>query len=586
MPTVPAGLDGGRWEDVEPYVKELLARPVADAAGLEAWLLDRSELDAACREAKAVLYINMSCDTESGAHQKAYTAFVSEVEPKLKPASFELDKRQEELTRKVGLLSEAARKRRYEVLARDCEAEVKLFREENVALETELSLLAQKYEQVSGAMTVVFEGKEQTLPQMARYQESTDRAVREGAWRAVAERRLRDRAEIDGVYDEMIALRSRVAVNAGFRDYVGYAFSAMHRFDYGPAECARFHEGVEKAVVPLVRAIDARRAAALAKHEGRVGNDYRPWDVSVDVKGRAPLRPFEGGRDLVRKTVAVFDRLDARLGAMVRELGDGSNTKGAAGGECLDLDSRKGKAPGGYQYMRDRSRRPFIFMNAAGVHRDAATMLHEAGHAFHSMVCRDEPLVAYRGSPTEFAEVASMSMELLTMGHWGVRGGFYEDSADLARAQRRQLEDSITLLPWIATLDAFQHWVYTNAGHTSEARREQWLRLDRRFGRAVDWAGLEESREWSWQRVIHLFGYPMYYIEYGIAQLGALQLWLHAKEKGESAAVEMYLKGLRLGGSRPLPELFEAAGLKFDFGPEVVKRLADRVQGELERLPD
>ena len=305
--------------------------------------------------------------------------------------------------------------------------------------------------------------------------------------------------------------------------------------------------------------------------------------MSVDVKGRAPLRPFDGGVELIAKSHRVFERLDPRLGGLFGELGDGSNTNGCADGACLDLDSRRGKSPGGYQYTRDRSRRPFIFMNAAGLHRDVETMVHEAGHAFHSMLSRDEPLLHYRESPIEFAEVASMTMELLTMPYWDE---FYPNETDLARARRQQLENSVMLLPWIAIIDRFQHWVYANPGHSRAERAAQWIELDERFGRGFSWDGFGPLREISWQRQSHLFGSPFYYIEYGIAQLGALGLWLHGLEAGESSAIDRYITSLRLGGSRPLPDLFGAAGLPFEFGPGTVERLVERVESELEKLPE
>lgn len=572
---VPARLDATRWENIEPLFKALLDRPVESAAAFEQWLLDRSELEAACAEAEADLYIAMTCHTEDAARQEAYTTYIETVPPRLKPVQFELDKRQVELTRRFNPDPE-----RYGVLARDTAAEVEIFREENVPIQTELEKLSQHYQQVIGAMTVTFDGQEQTLPMMARYQESTDRAVREAAWRAVAERRLRDADVIDGLFDQMVERRDRMARNAGFDNFIGYAFKAKKRFDYTPADCRRFHEAVEKVVVPFIRRLDETRRRQLNVPA------LRPWDLAVDPKGRPPLRPFNGGVDLMRKTIAVFRRLDPRLAEMLATLGDGSNTRGSEGGACLDLDSRKGKAPGGYQHMRDRSRKPFIFMNAAGLHRDVETMVHEAGHAFHSMLCVDEPLLHYRHAPLEFCEVASMSMELLTMPHWGGPDGFYPDEADLARAKRKQVEGSVSLLPWIATIDAFQHWIYANPRHTRDERTAAWLDLDERFGHAVDWSGLEEPRATMWHRQMHLFGAPFYYIEYGIAQLGALQLWLKSLEEGETAAVEAYLNGLSLGGSRPLPELFRATGIRFDFGPETVARLVDRVEKELEQLPE
>ncbi|MEO0511477.1 MAG: M3 family oligoendopeptidase [Planctomycetota bacterium] len=576
---VPADLDAARFEAVEPLIRDLLGREVASAEAFETWMEDRSELDAACSESMANLYIATTCDTADESARSAYAAYIEGVAPKLKPLAFELDRKQAALTKELGVGGEGTR---YHVVARDTITDVDLFREENVPLETELSKLDQKYDQVAGAMTVEFRGEEKTLPAMARELESTDRAHREEAWRAVSDRRLRDKDAIDAIYDEMISLRHRVATNAGFDSFVGYAFKSKHRFDYTPEDCAAFHDAVEKAVVPFVRRLDAERREKLGL--AAAGEELRPWDLAVDVKGRPPLRPFDGGADLVSKTRAAFEALDPRLAQMLGRLGDGSGRAGStidAATPALDLDSRKGKAPGGYQYMRDRSRVPFIFMNAAGLHRDVETMVHEAGHAFHSMLCVDEPLLHYRHSPIEFAEVASMSMELLTMPHWG---SFYSGD-DLARSQRSQLEGSLGVLPWVATIDAFQHWVYQNPTHTRDERSRFWLSLDDRFGHALSWDGLDAARENQWQRQGHLFGVPFYYIEYGIAQLGSLRLWLRSLEEGPAAAIDSYINALRLGGSKPLPELFAAAGIEFDFGADAVTRLVNRVEQELAKLP-
>ena len=572
---VPAGLDATRWDSLEPLYAALLDRPVESLRDLERWLVDRSELDAAASEAEANLYITMTCNTEDAGAAQAYTTYIQTVPPMLKPRAFELDKRQTVLAARFPLDTA-----RYAVLSRDVAAEVELFREENVPIQTELELLSQRYQTIVGAMTVRFQDQERTLPQMGVFQESTDRAVREAAWRTVADRRLQDRDAIDALFDEMIALRHRMARNAGFDSFIVYAFRARRRFDYSPRDCEAFHRACEAFVVPFARRRQGARRDALGV------DPLRPWDLAVDTRGRPPLRPFSGGVDLVARARAVLHATDPRLEAMFGTLGDGSNTRGAATGASLDLDSRKGKAPGGYQYMRDRSRRPFIFMNAAGLHRDVETMVHEAGHAFHSMLCADEPLLHYRHSPIEFAEVASMSMELLSMAHWGAPEAFYPNPEDLARAQRQHLESSLSLLPWIATIDAFQHWIYLHPTHSREQRLDAWVELDERFGPAVSWDSLEDHRQWVWHRQPHLFAHPLYYIEYGIAQLGALQLWLVSKEQGPAAAIDAYLRALRLGGSKPLPELFAAAGLRFDFGPETIARLVDRVEIELDKLPE
>jgi oligoendopeptidase F len=577
---VPANLDATKWENLKPLYQQLLDRPLRCKGCLETLLLDRSELDAAASEAQANLYIAMTCDTTDEAAKKGYLDFVENVEPQLKKIGFELDRR-------IAASPFAAEidQQRYGVLLRDIRADVEIFRDENVPLMTEDTKLGQQYDEICGVMTVTFRGEEKTLPQMARYLEETDRDTREEAWRGIAERRYQDHERIEELYDRMVRIRHQIARNAGFENYRDYAFKAKHRFDYTPADCEAFHRAAEEVCVPVYRALNAERAEALGlsgdaagggagERRGPSGREsLRPWDLAVDIRGRPPLRPFESADELIAGTSRIFHRLDPKLGAMFDSMREGTPT-------ALDLESRKGKAPGGYQYNRDRIRKPFIFMNAAGLQRDLETMIHEAGHAFHSILCRDEPLVRYRHSPIEFAEVASMGMELLAQPF--LEEFYAPDEA--ARAVRGHLEDLSKMLPWIATIDAFQHWVYAHPEHTRKERTAKWIELDHRFGAAVDWSGLEHYRATAWQRQLHLFSVPFYYIEYGIAQLGALQLWLQAR-RDQRKALSNYFAALSLGGSRPLPELFAAAELKFDFGPDTVRSLMDEVKRELASLP-
>jgi len=558
---IPATLDATQWSQLEPLYQKLLDRTLKCANCLEGLILDRSELDAAAAEAEANLYIAMTCHTDDADIKARFLKFVEEVDPNLKRVGFDLDRKIVESPH-ASALDQA----RYGTLLRSLKQEVKLFRAENVPLQTEVTKLDQQYSEINGAMTVQFDGTERTLPQMARFLEETDRARREASWRVVAERRLQDVTRIDAIYDEMLQLRAKMAANAGYPNFRDFQHDRLQRFDYTPAHCAAFHEAVEKTCVPLARRMQERRAKALGL------TALRPWDLKVDVKGRSPLRPFEGADQMVERTSKVYHRMDSELAQMFDSM---------RGGGCLDLDSRKGKAPGGYQYQRQLSRVPFIFMNAAGMHRDLTTMVHEAGHAFHSLLSKNDPILAYRGSPMEFAEVASMSQELLTLPYLEE----FFSTADAERARRELLEGVISMLPWIAQIDAFQHWVYLNPGHTSAERTKAWLDLDARFGGALDWSGIEGSRAHMWQRQLHLFGMPFYYIEYGIAQLGALQLWL-ASKKSEKDALAAYKRALTLGGSKPLPELFAAAGLRFDFGPATVQSLMDAVGAELDRLPD
>jgi oligoendopeptidase F len=557
---VPADLDATKWSSLEPLYRALLERELKCAGCLEQLLLDRSDLDAAASEARTNLFIRMTCHTDDPQTKAAYLDFVEHVDPELRQVSFDLD-------RKIAGSPHAADldRERHGVLLRDLKADVEIFRPENIPLQTEDTKLDQQYDETCGAMTVEFQDEERTLPQMAKFLEETDRVLREAAWRAIWERRQRDEERLHEIFERMVELRAQIARNAGYDSFRDYMFKARHRFDYSPADCVAFHDAVAEVCVPLMRRLNAERAEAL-----RV-DPLRSWDLAVDVQGRPPLRPFQDGEELVDRTARLFRCLDPELHTLFGTL---------RGGGCLDLESRKGKAPGGYQAHRDRSKQPFIFMNAVGLHGDLDTMIHEAGHAFHAILCDGEPLLHYRHPPIEFAEVASMSMELLAFPHLGV---FY-DEADAARAKRQRLEEIATLLPWIATIDAFQHWIYEHPGHDRDERTAQWRQLRERFGPDVSWEGLEHYLDISWQRQGHLYGVPFYYIEYGIAQLGALQLWLISRDD-PARALASYKRALSLGGSRPLPELFAAAELQFDFGPTTMRRLVDEVQDELSRLP-
>jgi len=577
---VPADADLGDWDQIEPLLQSLLERDIDSAADLQQWLLDHSELAACISEERSERYIAMTCDTADEDKEQAYLHFLENIAPRTKPYFHALNEKYVASEHRQALDEE-----RYGVLDREVEAEIELFREENIALQTEVAKLAQRYQKITGAMTVEYRGEEQTLPQMAKYLEETDRSVRQEAWKLVAARRLRDHDAMDEVFDEQLGLRQKIAVNAGFDDYRGYAFKAMMRFDYGIEDAERFQETVRELVVPLYRDLNLRQLEMLARAardddeldvpvSERTTAEFdtlRPWDLDVDPLGRGPLRPFEGSEELEEGVQRIFARLDPELEALFASM----RTEGD-----LDLESRKGKAPGGYMSTRDEKRRPFIFMNAAGVHRDVETLLHEAGHAFHAFATQDEPLVGYRHSPIEFAEVASMTMELFADDELDV---FY-DEQDAARAKRKHLESIIRILPWIAQIDAFQHWIYAHPTHDRAQRTARWLELDEAFGAAVDWSGFEENRQSYWQRQLHLFVHPFYYIEYGIAQLGALQLWLRFKQdRGE--ALQGYRSALALGGSRPLPELFEAAGARFDFSAETIGPLVEAVQLELQELP-
>lgn len=555
---VPASVDWSDWNTIKPLFDRLDANIAAakSVADLERWLIDWAELSAALDEASSRRYIGMSCHTDNAEAEKAYLHYVEKIEPETKPRQFALEQAFVKHPQRDQLPSP-----RYDVFRRDVANQVQLFRPENVALETEDAKVGQQYQKLSGSLTVNFRGEEKTLVQMGRYLEEPDRATREEAWRLSAERRLKEAAEFDRQFDELVKLRGQIAANAGFKNYRDYAFKLRGRFDYTPADCERFHSAIESAIVPLLRELQSDR-------KDRLGvSTLRPWDLSVDPQNRPPLKPFETVDEMVARSQRIFDQLDPELAAGFKQMDDL---------KLLDLANRKGKAPGGYQSTLAEARLPFIFMNAVGLQRDVETILHEAGHAFHALATRNEDLYAYRHAPIEFCEVASMSMELLG-GEF--IGEFYND-ADAARALRTHLEGIVSSLAWIATVDAFQHWIYTHPGHTHEERNAAWLQLNLRFGGDVDWSGFDPIRAKLWHRQLHIFLYPFYYIEYGIAQLGALQVWMNS-QRDKVGALNDYKRALALGNSRPLPELFEAAGCKFEFSEATVRPLTQMMREKL-----
>lgn len=554
---VPAQVELGDWSQGERYFLELEGREIQSGADLEVWLSDYSELLGALSEAGAVRYIRMTEATDDESYRSAHLAFIENVEPLAKRAEFRLNRK---LVASPFLNDLPAR--RYAMMKKRIENSIALFREENVELEKEQGKLTQQYEAITGAMTVLYDGKQRTMSEMGRYLESQQRSQREETWRLTQERRLRDRERLDSVFDKMVALRDKIARNAGFQNYRDYSFLARERFDYGPADCERFHDAVEKNIVPLARRINDRRRETMKLEE------LRPWDMTVDADGRPPLTPFTTVDELVRKGRDTLARVDPEFGDNFQTMVDL---------DLFDLASRPGKAPGGYNAELSDHMLPFTFMNSVGRDQDMWTLLHESGHAFHVFEMRKKQLpYLYRGEnlPSEIAEVASMSMELMSSPY--IDGTFYGHD-DAARSVREHFRSIVNLLPWVATIDAFQHWVYTHPGHSVEERQEAWVRTEGRFNLGDSWRGLEEVHRSQWHRQLHVFLMPFYYFEYGVAQLGALGIWSRHKQDPQ-AAVAAYRNSLSLGSSRPLPELFAAADLPWDFGESIIRKYAAELE--------
>lgn len=553
------------WNDLEPVTTNLLERTVENADDLESLFKDISDMAEHVSEAGARLYIGMTCDTENEDKQSAFMSFVENIRPKMSEVSNKIDLKIASLDFLESLPE------RYDLILRSMHNSIEIFREENIPLSVECTRLSTEYQKITGAMTVEFDGMERTMPQMRKFLESNDRDIRRLAWTKVRKRRMVDSERISEIMDDLVRIRHAIAINSGFENYVDYAFRSMERFDYTPNDCLAFHEAVAIHCMPLIHSINEER------RNGFGYDELMPWDVneksgdSPDIFGRPPLQPFEEVDDLVSTTSKIFHLLSPELGAMFDRLIEGN---------VLDLDSRKGKAPGGYQYNLEKTGLPFIFMNASGQQGDVETMIHEAGHAFHTMYCSHHELIQDRNYPIEFAEVASMSMELLTQPYWDE---FYDSKETSDRARKMHLEAIIGLLAWICRIDAFQHWMYSNPSHTREERSKAWLDLREKYGPRTDWSGFEEDESLFWQTQGHLFGAPFYYIEYGIAQLGALQIWM-TQLKDPEKALNDYANAMKLGNTRTLPHLFRSADIRLSFDKEHIGNLVGLVKRSLSEL--
>jgi len=538
-------------EETKNLFEKLEQREISNAEDLRKWILEWSKLSSILAEESARRYVAMTCDTTNKPAAEAYEFFVSNIDPVISEKNEKLQKKLIEhknlndLENEFGNWFKAVR------------TDLELFREENIPLETQLNLEIQKYQKITGAMSVEYKGETKTMQQMVPYLQVPNREEREEAWHLLTKRRLQDAEALDSAFDKLFSLRIQIAKNSGYENYIDYIFKDKHRFDYTPEDCKNFHESIEKIILPLQKEILQQRAKKMNLTK------LRPWDLSCDPQGRAALKPFKTGAELVSKCGNLFSRLNPQWNEWYKILQKEN---------LIDADSRLGKAPGGYQITFYDSNVPFIFMNAAGTNQDVYTLLHESGHAFHQFAMSKQELFAFRDVPSEFAEVASMSMELLGAEDLS---DFYNEE-DFHRSRIEAIQDIISLFPWVAIIDAFQHELYKFPTHTAKDRKEIWLSLQNRFDSGVDWSGLEEARSYLWQKQLHLFEVPFYYVEYGIAQLGALQIYANAK-KNRDLAVQDLIEAESLGSSKPLPELFKTAGIKFDFSPKTIEPLAEMI---------
>jgi len=547
------------WRSLKPWYDNLLNRNLDSADALRTWFRHRSELEAVVAEDLAWRYINMTRFTDNETYSQAYRYFIETIQPEIAVVT-------DRLNRKAVACAHIAELENipgYHILIRNLRKDIELYRDENVPLFTEISLLQQKYNHITGAMTIRFRDQELTLQQAAALLQEPDRALREEVYRLITQRRLQDRQQLDELFSQLIGLRHKVALQAGFANFRDYMFKALGRFDYTVQDCFAFHQAVQQHVVPLLNQLMQERKEMMQL------NSLRPWDKLVDANGQPALKAFTNGHDLAEKGIRCFTRIHPYLGSCLQTMQRMQH---------LDLESRKNKAPGGYNYPLAELGIPFIFMNAASTLRDMVTLMHEGGHAVHNFLTRHLELTDFKSVPSEIAELASMSMELISIDTWDE---FFPEEENRSRAVRQHLEDIIGTLPWVAAIDAFQHWVYENPYHNESQRKEAWNRIFAAFSDHItDWTGVEEGRDYLWQKQLHLYEVPFYYIEYGMAQLGAIAVWRNYRSD-KRAALERYLSALSLGHTRTIPEVYQAAGVRFDFSPAYIRELMDFVWQEL-----
>jgi oligoendopeptidase F len=548
------------WGKIKSLFDNLVERKIASATDLEQWMLDRSELEAVLEEDMAWRYIKMNIDTTDKKLGERFSFWIKEIAPKTAPYSHKLNLKLVESP----FLKDLEREK-YRIYLRSVNKKIEIFHEENIPLFTTMEQKQQEYGAISAKMSIEVNGEKLTMQKATQLLKSTDRVKREDVYNKINTRRLQDEKALDDLFDELIALRQQIAKNAGFDNYRDYMFAAMGRFDYTPKDCFNFHDAIAQEIVPIINSFEQKRKDKLGY------TSYKPWDTAVDVDGLAPLKPFEGGTQLTDLSVECFNRLKPYFGECL------STMKAM---KHLDLESKNGKAPGGFMYPLYEIGVPFIYMNAVGSQRDLVTMVHEGGHAVHSFLSRDLAMTEFKSTPSEVAELASMAMELLSMDHWDV---FYKNADDLKRAKLEQLEKALETLPWVASIDKFQHWIYTNK-HTAQQRKEKWLEISAKLGnQIIDWEGNENVHANLWQRQLHLYEVPFYYIEYGMAQLGAIAMWRSYKELGENG-LDNYMEALKLGYTKSISEIYETAGIKFDFSAQYVKELSDFIKEELSKL--
>lgn len=549
------------WQDLQPIFDEILSRNFSTYQDYLNFILDWNKLLSAISEDAGWRYINMTCHTNDERLKQKYLEFVTQIEPHLQIVQNKLN----QITYNSPYF-QSLPDSEFSIFKKNIQKDIEIFREENVPLFTKIQEFQQKYAEITGSQSIQYDGKTLTLQQASVYLKKLDRKQRKEVYYLINERRQQDETTLNKLLDDLIQLRHQVANNAGFNNFRDYMHYALGRYDYTVQDCKQFHASVQNTVVPILEEIHRIRQKKL-----NLENDYYPYDTQVDMYGLEPLKPFETEEEFIQKSIQCFEQIDSFFADCLKEMHVQKR---------LDLSSRIGKAPGGYQYPLYQSNVPFIFMNAVGLHRDLVTLMHETGHAVHFFLNTHYPVIDFKSPPSEVSELASMSMELMTMEHWDV---FFPDKKDFMRAKQQQLESVIDALPWIAAIDKFQHLLYEHPQHSVNERYEFWMDIVKKLSaKNIKYDGLEHFLKIRWQAQLHIYEVPFYYIEYAFAQLGAIAIWKNYKQNPK-LAIEQYKKALSLGNTKSIPEVYQTAGIQFNFSESYIKDLMHFVWQEYEK---
>ena len=557
---LPAEFKVTVWSRLKPYFNELLRRPIVSLKELEQWIYNWNELNALVQEDMNWRYIQFSINTANERAGESYNYIVQQILPKVAIANHQLNQKLFESPFREKLDHD-----KYFIFLRGVQNSLELFNEDNVNLQSDIKLRSKEYGKLMSQMLVDVAGSTYTIQEAHNFLQEPNRTLREHAYRKISKRLNKNVDEFDQLFNDLLKMRHQMALNTGFENYRDYKFKALGRFDYDPEDCSKFHESIKKEIVPLLGEIYKIRQKSLKVEE------LKPWDLTVNIKGDAPLKPFKDTDELIEKSIECLSEIDPFFGeclGVLKKIGH------------LDLNAREGKRPGGYNMPLPLSGLPFIFMNATKSVKDVIVLAHESGHAVHSFYTKHYKLNSAKRTPKEVAELAAMAMELLAMEHWEI---FFDRKEDLNNAKLQQLERVFYSLTWVALIDKFQHWIYTHPNHSNEERKKVWIKLFYEFQPStVNFEGLEGLIEHLWQKQLHVFEVPFYFIEYGFAQLGAIAMWKQYRENG-TKTIKRYKRALQLGYTRTVPKTYQAAGIQFDFSKEYTKELATYLINEIEK---